>query len=169
MKNREWYKNKNVWILAGLAFLVALALVVARTVGNRPPAVPGEREEMTQTPEESGETVTLGYVLCDLPASGKYGLLPLPLEGEETYPVAQLFEDGTRAENVLHLFPDGFYMESSTCENQDCVHQGTVTLENRSSRVMGGCVICLPNQVMAELYSAEEIQEMLKNQEASEE
>ena len=162
MDKRKWFENKNLWILAGLAAVIALMLIAAKIIGNRPSVTPEELGALTAT--ETEEAMTRGYVLCDLPASGKYGLLPLPLEGEETYPIAQMFEDGTRTENVLHLLPDGFYMESSTCENQDCVDQGTVTLENRSTRVLGSCVICLPNQVMAELYSAEEIQEMLQNQ-----
>lgn len=164
MDKRKWFENKNLWILAGLAAVIALMLIAAKIIGNRPSVTPEELGALTATPTETEEAMTRGYVLCDLPASGKYGLLPLPLEGEETYPIAQMFEDGTRTENVLHLLPDGFYMESSTCENQDCVDQGTVTLENRSTRVLGSCVICLPNQVMAELYSAEEIQEMLQNQ-----
>lgn len=100
------------------------------------------------------------YVLCSLPASGQYGIIPLPKEGEISYPIHQSFTDGTQSENILHLTPEGFYMEFSTCKNQNCVGQGTVTLENRDERVLQNCVICLPNQVMAELYTAEEIAEM---------
>ena len=52
-------------------------------------------------------------------------------------------------------------MEKSTCENQDCVNQGLVTLENRDARVLYNMIVCLPNQVMLELYTYDEIMEML--------
>ena len=89
-------------------------------------------------------------------SSGAYWL-PLPEEEDYTFPIRQVREDGTEELNLLHVTPEGFYMESSTCENQDCVEQGLVTLENRSERILGGWVICLPNLVYLELYTPEEI------------
>lgn len=47
-------------------------------------------------------------------------------------------------------------MESSTCENQDCVEQGTVTFDNLNSRILGRFIICLPNYVTLELFTPEE-------------
>ena len=38
--------------------------------------------------------------------------------------------------------------------------QGTVTLENRDERILYNMIICLPNQVMLELYTPEEVLEM---------
>ena len=56
---------------------------------------------------------------------------------------------------------DSICMHSSSCDNQDCVEQGVVSLENRSKRVLQNMVICLPNQVTLELYTAEEITQLL--------
>ena len=49
--------------------------------------------------------------------------------------------------NVIRMTENGFYMQSSTCKNQDCVHQGEVTRDNWSQRLLGAHVICLPNRV----------------------
>ena len=61
------------------------------------------------------------------------GWLTLPTEGEAVYPLVQVLPDGSTAMNWIHLTPDGVYMEDSTCENHDCVEQGTVTLETDMS------------------------------------
>ncbi len=66
-----------------------------------------------------------------------------PLRGGKSVTVSQ--EDGSV--NVIHMTENGFYMESSTCRNQDCVQQGQVTKENWSRRSLGAHVICLPNRV----------------------
>jgi Uncharacterized protein conserved in bacteria len=58
-------------------------------------------------------------------------------------------EDGSV--NVIRMTEDGFYMESSTCKNQDCVKQGPVTRDNWTGRILGNQVICLPNRVIVEL------------------
>ena len=52
-------------------------------------------------------------------------------------------------------------MEEANCQNQDCVGQGEVTLENRYERILSNMIICLPNQVVLQLYSPEETMEML--------
>lgn len=65
--------------------------------------------------------------------------------------------------NVVHISPDGFYMASATCDNQDCVHQGKVTLDNRDVRLLGNQVVCLPNKVILELLTPEEAQVVWKN------
>ena len=92
------------------------------------------------------------------------GWLPLPEEGELSYPLRQLLPDGTEAVNTLHLTPEGVYMEDSTCEGHDCVQQGVVTLENREERILGNMIICLPNQVTLQLFTPEELLEMMKGQ-----
>ena len=65
-------------------------------------------------------------------------------------------DQGNGVVNVIHLQKDGFYMNSSTCDNQLCVTEGVVTLENKASRVLGNYIICLPNGVTLELLNAEE-------------
>ena len=120
-----------------------------------PTSVPAETPEATATPKPAR-----GYVLVSYGSSS--GWLPLPEEGEYTFPLTQVLADGTFTENVIHLTTEGVYMESSTCENQDCVHEGLVTFENRDSRVLGNMIICLPNMVALELYTWEEVCAMLQ-------
>ena len=66
-----------------------------------------------------------------------------PLRAGQDLTVEQ--EDGSV--NVIRMTENGFHMQSSTCKNQDCVHQGDVTRDNWSQRLLGTHVICLPNRV----------------------
>ena len=60
-------------------------------------------------------------------------------------------DQGNGVVNVIHLQKDGFYMNSSTCDNQLCVGEGTVTLTNWQQRILGPCVYCLPHNLQLEL------------------
>lgn len=82
---------------------------------------------------------------------------PIPLEGEGEYTVTR--EDGSV--NVVHMGKDGVWMAASTCKNQDCVRQGEVTRENRSHRLLGNQIICLPNKVIVQLCTRTELDAML--------
>jgi len=157
MKHKKWYQNRNLWVVACLVLLIAAAFALAFL--QKPTPAVSESLIGTDDPGINGEEPA-AYVLCTLPSGGYVGIIPLPSEGSISYPIRQTLADGTIVENVLHLTPQGFCMESSTCPNQDCVHQGLVTLDNRETRILQSSVICLPNQVIAELYSAEEIAEM---------
>ena len=110
--------------------------------------------------EEKEETaLPLGFIR--ITSSTQQGWLPLPLTEEYDYPFVQVLADGTQVRNVIRLMPDGFYMESSDCDNQNCVEEGVVTLENRDSRVLYNAVFCLPHQVCIELFSLEEVLQMM--------
>lgn len=160
--------NRNVLIILILALVIVALLVIALL---KPGTIDltGADVWVTQTPvavttdgkSETGTGASAGAVLCRLTGSGDVGILPLPAEGEISYPIRQVLADGTETENILHLTPDGFYMESSTCKNQNCVQQGKVTFENRDYRILTNCVVCLPNQVTAELYDTQEIDRMM--------
>ena len=76
---------------------------------------------------------------------------PLPLTGEGTFTIRQDEE----TYNTVHITPASVWMEHSSCDNQDCVEQGVVSLENMTSRVLYNMVICLPNQVSLELHTPE--------------
>ena len=54
-------------------------------------------------------------------------------------------------ENVIMMTGNGFCMQSASCRNQDCVHQGTVTEDNYMFRVLGTSIICIPNRVEVQL------------------
>lgn len=90
-------------------------------------------------------------------ARGVYA--PIPLVEDGSFKLTQ----GEGIENVIHVGKDSFYMESSTCDNQDCVEQGEVTLENMEERILFNMVICLPNQVTLELLTPEEAQTALED------
>jgi len=77
---------------------------------------------------------------------------PIPLMDDGVYTINQ--PDGKT--NVVFTTATGAVMHSSTCDNQSCVKQGEVTLENRESRVLTNMIICLPNQVILEVLTPEE-------------
>ena len=135
--------------------------------GTGPAAVPGDSgsgsdEAPGEGASEGEAQPARGYVLVQ--TATQSGWLPLPDEGEYSYPLRQVLPDGSEAENLIHLTADGVYMEDSTCENHDCIAQGTVTLENRDERILSNYIICLPNQVFLQLFTPEEVLEMLKPQ-----
>ena len=107
--------------------------------------------------EETGAAPARGYVLVQ--TAGQSGWLPLPDREEDsyTYPIRQMTRDGVIVENLVRLTPEGMYMESADCENQDCVHQGMVTLENRKTRALMNYILCLPHQLSLALYTPEEV------------
>ena len=140
-------------ILAALLLLTLCAVALAETPAETPTAEPAA----TPRPARA-------YVLVS--TATQMGFLPLPDEGEYSYHLEQILPDGTPAENVIHLTPDGVWMEESTCENHDCIDQGHVTLDNRADRVLGNMIICLPNQVTLQLLTPEEILEMTQAQNA---
>ena len=102
---------------------------------------------------------SIAYVLVRMP--NPIGLLPLPVEGEYTRTIRQTMADGTEAINVVHLTPNGFWMEDANCEGHDCVNEGEVTLENREERVLWNMVICLPHQLSLELITRDEALSLL--------
>ena len=151
----EMTKRILLCLLAGLLLICAAGVCED---GAKPAEV-----EATTAPDGDGEaspSPAKGYVLVT--TATQAGWLPLPEEGEASFPVKQVLPDGTEAENVIHLTPDGVYMEDSTCEGHDCIDQGVVTLENRNDRILSNMIICLPNQVTLQLYTPEEVLEMMQ-------
>lgn len=71
----------------------------------------------------------------------------LPLGVPKTVTIAQ--ENG--AVNVVEITGEGVRMQSSTCDNQRCVHGGEVTRDNWETRAEGAFIICLPNRVSVEV------------------
>ena len=163
-----------VKILAILLVLLMVVLPVERVETAAPAEQPEAAEAAgTETPaEEPAETEqpfiiqitendpAVAYVLVSAP--DPIGFLPLPTEGEYTRTIRLTMQDGSEAVNVLHLTPEGFWMEDSNCEGHDCIEEGTVTLANREERVLGSWVICLPHQLICELMTREEAEQMLR-------
>ena len=91
-----------------------------------------------------------GYVV--LTVGGRQYGDPIAMDREKIITICQ--DDGKV--NLVHITPEKVYMESSTCENQDCVGQGEISLDNYDKRILGTYVICLPNNVTIELVPAGE-------------
>ena len=143
--------------LRGLLTVLLLALPCAALTLTPAPA-----EAPAQTPSPAAEAVVTprparGDVLVQ--TGTQSGWLPLPDAEEDSYtfPLIQQTADGGFVQNHIHVTPEGVSMAFSTCENQDCVEQGEVTLENRETRPLMNYIICLPNQVTLALYTPEEV------------
>ncbi len=96
------------------------------------------------------EVQEAGYVRIQV-GNRFYRMLPLSQNG--TFPIVQ----GKGKINVVEIKDGAVFMQSSTCDNQNCVHQGEVTLENRQTRPLFHAIVCLPNQVLVELLLPEEV------------
>ena len=128
-----------------------------------PTKEPAPDADEAGTAEMTPEALTAkGYVYVS--TATQAGWLPLPDEGEYSWHLKQILPDGSAAENVVHVTADGVFMEDSTCDNHDCVQQGLVTLDNREERILGNMIICLPNQVFLQLFTVDEVREMLAEQ-----
>ena len=184
---KKLLRNKNFLIIAAAAVLIAAVLIASLQIkpSINAPLVEGDTDNVSVTlstqspetaptpvPEKNAQEPTLeeaaspteakpagGYVIVT--AGNESRIYSMPTEGEYSFSVVLQQENGEETENVVHISSEGVYMEKSTCENQDCVNQGLVTLENRDARVLYNMIVCLPNQVMLELYTYDEIMEML--------
>lgn len=82
---------------------------------------------------------------------------PIPLTEDGSFKVTQA--DGS--ENVIHIGKNSFYMASSNCDNQNCVGEGEVTLENKDTRILFNMVLCLPHELSLELLTPDEARSVL--------
>lgn len=58
--------------------------------------------------------------------------------------------------NEVEITDHSVKMKAANCDNQDCIHQGEITLENVDTRILGNWIVCLPNQVSIELVKSED-------------
>ena len=120
-----------------------------------PTAEPAVKEEaqgpamVGPMPPEKAETVR-GYVV--LTVGGRQYGDPIAMDRDKIITLRQ--EDGKI--NKVHITPEKVYMESSTCDNQDCVGQGEIHVDTYQTRILSTFVICLPNSVQIEMVPAEE-------------
>lgn len=112
--------------------------------------------EVTDVPEATA-TPDLSQVEAFLVVTvGDKTYQPIPLTEEGYY----RFRHGDCI-NIVHVTPTSIDMHEANCDNQDCVEQGEVTLENKDTRILGNMIICLPNQVTLQLYSRDELMDWL--------
>ncbi len=132
--------------------------VTAAPTATETPQETAAAEDTEDTAQQGAETQEAkAYLLVTV-----NGILyePIPLLEERDYSITQ--RNG-EVENVVHVTTDSIEMASSTCENQDCVMQGVVTLENRDTRVLQDMIVCLPNGVILELITPQEAAEIMQN------
>ena len=156
--------NRNVLLALALLLLILIVAIASQLVDTTPdtlPELPAAGQETAQPGQEgipAAEAAPLGYIRAQ--ANGESKWIPLPTTDEDLY-ITITRQDDPGVSNTLRMMKNGFVMDSSTCENQDCVMQGEVTLENKADRVLMHMVLCLPHNVSVELYSTEELMEML--------
>lgn len=139
-------RNPNVKILVIVLVLVA-AVAAAGLLISHNGSLPVKRTD-PQTPA-AAENGVQAYLRVQV---GDQVWEPIALRDGDEYTITQ--PDGKT--NVVHATATGAVMHSSTCDNQSCVQQGEVTLENRDTRVLSNMIICLPNQVILEVLTPEE-------------
>lgn len=122
--------DKKNWLVIAIVAAVAV-LLLAVSLLNRP----------MQAVEEDMVIITV---------DGKE-YARVPLSKPQTVTVAQ--ENG--CVNVVEVSDHGAVMQSSTCDNQLCVHMGEVTVDNWEFRPNQQFIICLPNRVSIELAVTE--------------
>ena len=158
--------NRNILILLVMVFLIFAVIIASRLIDFFPDTLPDlPIASATAAPDETGtqapaaQAIPLGYILAQ--ANGESKWIPLPTNDEDLL-ISITRQDDPTVSNTLRLMKNGFRMDSSTCDNQDCVFQGEVTLENKEERVLMHMVLCLPHNVIVELYSTEELIAMLE-------
>lgn len=152
-------KHKRILAILLASLLVCTAFFMGCTPQESeadPVPVPPSALSNTPTPAPTMGAGAASDALQDAPAAvliylGNQLYNIIPLGEKETFTVDQ----GNGMVNTILVHETGVYMEHSTCDNQDCVKQGEITLSNYKERILMSWVICLPNQVSIELVVKE--------------
>lgn len=116
------------------------------TQASPAPAASSDEDTQKNTPETAPEKGPEAEAYVYIIVNGRISAIyPVGEEGDVT------LDQGNGRVNVVHITENGFYMASSTCDNQLCVQQGEVTTDNYQQRILGASVLCLPNNVDLEL------------------
>lgn len=180
----------NVLIVAALLLIVAVLMVVLRrnapanvdanapllplTATDAPTELAISTPEAAVTPEiTAAPEATAAPEVTDVPEAtatpdlSQVKAFLVVTVGDKTYQPIPLTEEGYYrfrhgdCINIVHVTPTSIDMHEANCDNQDCVEQGEVTLENKATRILGNRIICLPNQVTLQLYSRDELMDWL--------
>lgn len=180
----------NVLIVAALLLIVAVLMVVLRrnepanvdanapllplTATDAPTELAISTPEAAVTPEiTAAPEATAAPEVTDVPEAtatpdlSQVKAFLVVTVGDKTYQPIPLTEEGYYrfrhgdCINIVHVTPTSIDMHEANCDNQDCVEQGEVTLENKDTRILGNRIICLPNQVTLQLYSRDELMDWL--------
>ena len=110
---------------------------------------PESANMMGPMPAQQTEEVR-GYVVINV-GGRQYGD-PIPMDRDKIITIKQ--DNGDI--NKIHITPEYVVMESSTCENQDCIGEGEVNVNTYKDRILSTYIICLPNQVTIEMVPADD-------------
>ena len=167
-------KKKDLLIIGGILLAAVLLIVAAKMMPKTnledkkadvtlaPDAidyldatpVPEAKEDETKPsaagpmPPTANEEVR-GYVVITV-GNRQYGD-PIPMDRDKIITIKQ---DNGHV-NKVHITPEKVFMESSSCDNQDCVQQGEIHVDTYKDRILGTHIICLPNNVSIEMVPAE--------------
>ncbi|MBQ8620537.1 MAG: NusG domain II-containing protein [Clostridia bacterium] len=120
-----------------------------QTPTAEPTEAPKQQAAMVGPMPPKKTAAVRGHVL--LTVGGRQYGDPIPMDRDKIITLRQ--DDGKI--NKVHITPETVYMESSTCDNQDCVQQGEVHVDTYQDRILGTYVICLPNNVSIEMVPVE--------------
>lgn len=180
----------NVLIVTALLLIVAVLMVVLRrnapanvdanapllplTATDAPTELAISTPEAAVTPEiTAAPEATAAPEVTDVPEAtatpdlSQVKAFLVVTVGDKTYQPIPLTEEGYYrfrhgdCINIVHVTSTSIDMHEANCDNQDCVEQGEVTLENKDTRIWGNMIICLPNQVTLQLYSRDELMDWL--------
>lgn len=146
-------RKRNLWIILTAVAVIAAVFVLALVLQPK-----GADITPDLLPQDTSDQVQ-AYLLVTV-GGEPYQLIPLEGEGQFS-----LTQEETGMVNVVHVTPTSVWMADSTCDNQDCIAQGVVSLDTMNDRVLGNMIICLPHQVTLELYSAADIHALMAQQE----
>lgn len=149
----RWLRNRNV--LAVMVVVILLMVIAAIGMTAHGPREISD-EVLPGVEASDASTPATGASLYLLVTADNTTYAPILLDREEVLTLTQ----GEDKVNVIHVMPDRVWMESATCDNQDCVEQGEVTAENRKSRVLGNTIVCLPHRVLLEVFTADELRDI---------
>ncbi len=158
-------KKRDLILVFGMILIAAVILVAGSAM----------RRDVRQTEENTVSSLDTDLYPANVrDAAGKYfaenqadafllirskqsASVPIPLNEDYSFTIRQ--QDGS--ENVIHVGMNSFYMESSNCDNQNCVEEGTVTLENMNSRILFNMILCLPHELSLEMLTPAEAEQTL--------
>ena len=163
------FDKKNLIVIAALIALIALVAVVAGQLKPKiDPTLGTLAADATAVPDATDAPAAENTVETSADATREpaKAFLVVQVAGQMYEPIP-LYEEGrytvTRGDyvNTIEVTPDSVRMYESSCDNQDCVEQGVVSLDNKDQRVLQNMIICLPNEVVLELYTPEEVAQLL--------
>ena len=163
------FDKKNLIVIAALIVLIALVAVAAGQLKPKiDPTLGTLTADATAVPAatDAPAAENTAEASADTTREPAKAFLVVQVAGQMYEPIP-LYEEGrytvTRGDyvNTIEVTPDSVRMYESSCDNQDCVEQGVVSLDNKDQRVLQNMIICLPNEVVLELYTPEELTALL--------